>query len=78
MKRAAIITTDADYVFLEEAWTDRTTLSRAIGPSEQLLVDLRMLAYLAAEDGDLSDVPAEEWREIAARVRALLPKEDET
>ena len=71
MKRAHVIVTDADYVFVMEAWADRTTQEVRVEPTEQLLADLRTLA----EECVVGDIPS--IRNAAARVLALLPKEDE-
>jgi hypothetical protein len=65
VKRAYVIVTDADYVFVTEAWTDRTTQEARVEPSEQLLADLRTLTEESLMSG------FEDVRVAAARVRAL-------
>ena len=70
MSRAALIITDADSISwdtYEDGHVYGVTTSA--DPSEQLLADLRTLtdAY----------TPRPAWGAAAARVRALLPKEDD-
>ena len=63
--------TDADYVFLTEAWTDRTTQEARIEPSEQLLADLHTLTTECMHNG-LASV-----RNAAARVRAATGEDEQ-
>ena len=77
MKRAHVIVTDADYVFVEEAWTTRTTLSRVIRPSEQLLADLAWVLAAAERAVEIArdqgnDTAAALLGGCAARVRAAI------
>jgi hypothetical protein len=70
-RRAALIITDAEVINLagSEYWADATP----IYTSEQLLADLRTLvAYAGGEPRPVSVLAS-----AAARVRALLPEEDE-
>lgn len=76
IKRAAIIITDQSSIKWR-GWNDPVFQTQGVEASDELLEDLTMLAYLAADDGDLSDVTEEDWREIASRVRDWLPKEKE-
>lgn len=78
-KRAAIIITDADgaiVTFIHTYAQGQAMSGGPVGLSEQLLADLRMLVDYA--DGkNMRSFTLSEVSSGAARVRALLPKEDD-
>jgi len=82
MKRAAIIITDADtlsvYRASEELPWWHPEEPEHYDPSERLLADLREAASACALVAATASGPrAQYWDDLAARVRALLPEEDE-
>ena len=72
MKRAVLVVTDAPVLVLTETWLDLMQRETDLEPSEQLLADLRTLTTRPIGPAGWG-----EWHDAAARVRALLPEEDE-
>lgn len=89
MKRAAIIITDADELGYQElhrnAFGEHASAPRRVMPSGQLLADLRTLERhadatvraLVGSHGRDGERWSADLAAAAARVRALLPEEDE-